>query len=131
MTALPPDTVLAWVCVLLGGAVGAVCRFGVVRFVERRSRPTPWATFTVNALGSLLLGVLAGLGSTLPGWLGTLAGTGFCGALTTYSTFGYETVRLADAGRPGRARALLNVAATLGVGLAAAALGWLLGGALR
>ncbi|MGI5212646.1 fluoride efflux transporter FluC [Plantactinospora sp. CA-290183] len=121
---------MTWALVLLGGAVGAVCRFGAIRFAERRARPLPWATLLVNVVGALLLGVLAGAGSRLPGWLGTLVGTGFCGALTTYSTFGYETVRLAAGGPAGRGWALLNVVATLGVGVGAASLGWLLGGML-
>ena len=112
--------------VLLGGALGAVCRFLVSRLAERLSRPLPWATFLVNIAGALLLGLLAGAGGALPGWLGALVGTGFCGALTTYSTFGYETVRLARTGPAGRGWALLNVAATLVVGLGAASLGWLL-----
>jgi CrcB protein len=114
--------------VLAGGALGAVCRFLVDRaFTARVDRGLPWGTFTVNMAGSLLLGVLAGAGSTLPSWLGQLVGTGFCGALTTYSTFSYETVRLADRGPGGRRIALLNIAATVVMGLAAAGLGWLLG----
>jgi CrcB protein len=111
--------------VLAGGAVGATCRFLIDRAVTQRTGGTlPWGTLLVNVIGSLLLGLLAGAGSGLPGWLGELAGTGFCGALTTYSTFGYETVRLAGGGRGGVVRALLNVTATLVVGLGAAAFGW-------
>ncbi|GIG89027.1 fluoride efflux transporter CrcB [Plantactinospora endophytica] len=118
---------LTWAAVLVGGAVGALCRFTVNWLVERRSRPAPWATFAVNVVGSLVLGLLAGTGTALPGWVGALVGTGFCGALTTYSTFGYETVELSRSGPGGRGRAALNVLATLVVGLAAAALGWQLG----
>jgi CrcB protein len=54
-----------------------------------------------------------------------LAGVGFCGAFTTFSTFGYETDRLAAAGA--RLTAALNVGATVAAGLAVAALGYLLG----
>ncbi|MEQ4300616.1 CrcB family protein [Plantactinospora sp. B6F1] len=118
---------LSWAVVLLGGALGAVCRFAVNWLVERGSRPAPWATFTVNVAGSLVLGLVAGAGGALPGWVGALLGTGFCGALTTYSTFGYETVHLLGAGPGGRGRAILNVLGTLTVGLGAAALGWQLG----
>lgn len=57
----------------------------------------------------------------MPGPVWHLAGIGFCGALTTWSTFGYETVRLAESG--GRRYALLNVGLTLVAGLGAAALG--------
>jgi CrcB protein len=102
--------------------------FLVDRSVTARTGGTyPWGTFVVNLAGSLLLGLLGGAGSALPGWLGVFAGTGFCGALTTYSTFGYETVRLAEQGWPGRGRALLNATATVVVGLTAAALSWLAG----
>ncbi|WP_192771940.1 fluoride efflux transporter FluC [Plantactinospora soyae] len=121
---------MTWAAVLLGGAVGAVARFGVNWLAARASRPPPWATFTVNVVGSLVLGLLAGVGTALPGWVGALVGTGFCGALTTYSTFGYETVQLAGSGPAGRGRALLNVVATLTVGLGVAALGWYLGSRL-
>lgn len=138
--------------VLVGGALGAVCRFLVDRAVTARQRGSmPWGTLIVNVAGSLLLGLLAGAsagsaaGGVVPGWLGALVGTGFCGALTTYSTFSYETVRLAGVGPPagtgrldrggrldraGRARrggamlAALNVGLTLGAGLGAVALGW-------
>ncbi|MEV4754013.1 CrcB family protein [Micromonospora sp. NPDC049559] len=113
------------VLVLLGGAVGAVCRFLVDRATTARAGTAlPWGTLVVNVAGSALLGAIAGAGSGLPGWLGQLAGTGFCGAFTTYSTFGYETVRLAADGTGGRYRALFNVAVTLVAGLGAAALGW-------
>ncbi|MEO3927417.1 fluoride efflux transporter CrcB [Micromonosporaceae bacterium B7E4] len=118
---------MTWAAVLVGGAVGAVGRFTVNWLVKRRSRPAPLATFTVNVAGSLVLGLLAGAGAALPGWVGALVGTGFCGALTTYSTFGYETVQLLRRGPAGRGWAVLNVLASLAVGLGAAALGWQLG----
>jgi CrcB protein len=80
-------------------------------------------TLTVNVAGSALLGLLLGLGDVPPAVL-ALLGTGFCGTLTTFSTFGYEVVRLVE----GRAvlRAAGYVAATLVLGLGAAAAGYLL-----
>lgn len=54
----------------------------------------PWGTFAVNAAGSFVLGALATTGLHTPTPVMALVGTGLCGALTTYSTFGYETVRL-------------------------------------
>jgi CrcB protein len=112
--------------VLLGGAVGAPARYLTDLAVQRRHDTAyPWGTWTVNVVGSLVLGVVVAAG---PDWLVTLAGTGFCGALTTFSTFGYETVRLTEEGRP--AVAVGNVVGSLAAGLAAAALGWWLGSTL-
>lgn len=112
--------------VLLGGAVGAVTRYLTDVTVQRaHGTEFPWGTWTVNVAGSFLLGVVVAAG---PGWLVTLAGTGFCGALTTFSTFGYETVRLTEEGRP--SLAVANAVASLAAGITAAALGWWVGGAL-
>jgi CrcB protein len=58
----------------------------------------------------------------------TLVGTGFCGALTTFSTFGFETVRLAEEGS--LRAAALNIGASLVVGMAACVAGWSLAAAL-
>jgi fluoride exporter len=105
--------------VAAGAAVGAPLRYLVDRFVQRRTGATfPWGTLTVNVSGSLLLGLL----TAWPGRTVTLLlGVGFCGAFTTYSTFGYETVRLAEDGA--RRHAVLNIAVTLAAGLAAALAG--------
>lgn len=111
--------------VALGAAVGAPLRYLVDRFVQgRHDSVFPWGTLTVNVVGSYLLGLLAG---TVSGpWL-ALLGTGFCGALTTYSTFGYETVRLVQERAHGYA--VLNVVVSLAAGLGAALLGALTGSA--
>ncbi|MCC3326570.1 fluoride efflux transporter CrcB [Nocardia abscessus] len=85
--------------VLSGGAIGAPLRYLIDRAVQnRRDSLFPWGTFLVNSIGCLILGALSGAGTALAGPLFALLGTGFCGALTTYSTFGYETVRLAERG---------------------------------
>jgi CrcB protein len=107
--------------VALGAAVGAPLRYLVDRAVQtRHASRFPWGTFGVNVAGSLALGVLAGgaAAHAVPGPAGALLGTGLCGALTTYSTFGLETVRLLA----GRAVPLagLYLAASVGAGLAAA-----------
>jgi CrcB protein len=118
-------TALAYLLVAAGGAVGALARFLLDRAVAARMDPVlPWGTLVANLAGSGLLGALAGLGTGLPEPVWQLAGAGFCGALTTWSTLSYETVRLAGSGAHGYA--LLNVALTVLAGLAAAAGGWLL-----
>jgi fluoride exporter len=115
--------------VVLGALVGAPARYLTDLLVQSRHHSTmPWGTFTVNVAGSLVLGVVARLATDggLPGWALTLVGTGFCGALTTFSTFSYETVRLVDGGA--WRTAALTVAGSLAAGLGAVALGWWLAG---
>jgi len=117
--------------VLLGGAVGAPVRYLTDQWVQtRHDTVLPWGTFTVNIAGSLILGLVAGAASTgaFPAWGLTLAGTGFCGALTTFSTFGYETLRLVETGS--WRTAFLNVVGSLAIGLGACAVGWAVGTAL-
>ncbi len=106
------------------GAVGAVARFLLDRFVSSRYRgPFPLATLLINTTGALALGLLTG--GVLYHGLGhvpeAIAGTGFCGGYTTFSTFSVESVRLAQGGRVGAA--LLYTTSSLGLGLAAAAVG--------
>ncbi|MFH0250574.1 fluoride efflux transporter CrcB [Streptomyces chitinivorans] len=104
----------------LGGAAGACLRYTVDRVVQSRHESLfPWGTLTVNAAGSLLLGLVTGAveaGAAGPG-AAALLGTGLCGALTTYSTFSYETLRLAGSGH--RRAALANATVTPPVALGA------------
>jgi CrcB protein len=113
--------------VVAGALVGAPLRYVTELELRRRLESAfPWGTLVVNVVGSAVLGVVAGAVSVgAPQWLATGVGTGLCGALTTFSTFSYESVRLAE---DGAARtAALYVGASLAVGLAACAAGWLLG----
>ncbi|HEV7961660.1 MAG TPA: fluoride efflux transporter CrcB [Actinoplanes sp.] len=110
--------------VILGAAVGAPLRYLADRAVQARHDSVfPWGTFTVNIVGSFILGILIHGAAVheLPGQVGALVGTGFCGALTTYSTFGYETLRLLEVRI--HAYAVLNVAASIVAGLGAAFFG--------
>lgn len=85
------------VLVFAGAMVGAPLRYLIDRFVQSRHDSLfPWGTLSVNVVGCLILGALAGAGTALPGPVLALVGTGFCGALTTYSTFSCETLRLAE-----------------------------------
>ena len=117
--------------VLIGGMIGAPARYLADRAVQaRRDSVFPYGTFAVNVAGSALLGFLLGaqhhLG--LPSSAVLLLGTGFCGGLTTFSTFGYETLRLLEDGAIGEAG--LNVLGSLVTCVAAAWLGFRLAGAL-
>jgi CrcB protein len=112
---------------IVGGAIGAPARYLTeVLISSRHDSVFPWGTLTVNAVGSFLLGILAAAVAVggAPGWLLTLGGTGFCGALTTFSTFGFETLRLAEDGS--WLAAALNVLVSLAVGMVAVFAGWLL-----
>ena len=107
--------------VLLGAAVGAPLRYLTDRAVQTRHDSLfPWGTLLVNLAGCLILGVLTGV--ALPNAVLSLLGTGFCGALTTYSTFGYETLRLVE--RKAYLYATLNVTVSVVAGLGAALLGY-------
>jgi fluoride exporter len=115
--------------VALGAALGAPLRYLTDRGIQSRHDSVfPWGTLTVNLVASLILGILAGAGSRLDPNLGLLIGTGFCGALSTYSTFGYESLRLAQDGA--RFYAVANVALSLVAGIGAAALGWAMGASI-
>ena len=122
---------MTWLWVCLGAALGAPARYLTDRAIQSRHDTLfPWGTFAVNVTGSLVLGILVGAAAhrPVPAALVAGLGVGFCGALTTYSTFGYETVRLAEDGA--RLFAVLNVAASLAAGFGAAALGYAVGQAL-
>ncbi|MEU2155333.1 fluoride efflux transporter CrcB [Streptomyces sp. NPDC019396] len=120
-----------WLLVVVGAAFGAPLRYLTDRAVQaRHGSEFPWGTLAVNVAGSLVLGLIAGVSAAEGRSSGVYAllGTGFCGALTTYSTFSYETLRLVERGRSRWAAA--NVGASLLVGLVAVWLGAGLAGGL-
>lgn len=120
-------TVIVWIGVMLMGGLGAVARFSLDRAVNKRvGRPFPFGTLAVNISGAWLLGFLAGL--ALSPHLALLAGTGFVGSYTTFSTWMLETQRLAEERQV--VSAFINIAVSVVLGLAAAWLGQTMGAAL-
>lgn len=112
---------MVWVGVALLGGVGALARFSLDGAVARRvAVDFPWGTWSVNVVGALLAGAVAGAGAT--GSARTLIAVGALGSFSTFSTWMLETQRLAEERRPGLA--LVNLAGGLAAGLAAAAAGW-------
>jgi CrcB protein len=114
--------------VVLGAAVGAPTRYLVDVLVRwwLRSGPDdlPWGTAVVNLAGSLVIGAVAGATLARPSSaLVALVGTGFCGALTTYSTFSVETLQLVERGRAAAAAAYAVGSLVAGVALCAAGYG--------
>ncbi|MBT2546494.1 fluoride efflux transporter CrcB [Streptomyces sp. ISL-44] len=109
-----------WLLVALGAAVGAPLRFLTDRAVQKRHDTVfPWGTFTVNVVGCLVLGLVTGAvtAGAASSQVQLLVGTGLCGALTTYSTFSYETLRLVEDGA--KFYAAVNVIAGVVAGLGA------------
>jgi CrcB protein len=120
-------TVAVWTGVVLLGGLGAVCRFLLDRAVTKRvGRPFPFGTLVVNVGGALLLGFFAGL--ALSPHVALLAGTGFVGSYTTFSTWMLETQRLGEERQV--IAAFANIAVSVVLGLAAAWLGQSIGAAL-
>ena len=116
-----------WLLVVVGAMVGAPLRYLTDRAVQTRHDSVfPWGTFTVNVVGCLVLGLLTGAAAAgaASAQLQLLLGTGLCGALSTYSTFSYETLRLAEDGARifAVANVVVSVAAGLGAAFASAAL---------
>jgi fluoride exporter len=104
--------------IALGGAIGSVTRFMVGVWVQPEIGATiPWGTLVVNATGSLLLGFFMRwfeISAVPEGWRAFLT-VGFCGGYTTFSTFGFETARLAQNGHWTRAGTYIGTSVFLSV----------------
>jgi CrcB protein len=116
----------AWIvaAVALGGAVGSLARYELALAEPVTSGHFPWATFVANLVGSLVLGsaVVAFVETRdRPSVPRALVAVGFCGGLTTFSTWMVESVLLTRDGNGGTA--VLYLVVSLLVGLAAVALG--------
>ena len=100
--------------IFLGGALGALIRAGLAEALPSGGAEWPWATFLVNVAGAALLGYWF---TTLPhtSYRRPLLTTGFCGALTTFSTVQLELVEMLDAGRVGLAALYLSLSLAAGL----------------
>jgi fluoride exporter len=117
-------SVLVWAGVVVIGGAGSVLRFYVDGMVAAASgRDFPYGTLAVNLSGAVILGLLTGL--AVGGDAALLAGTAAVGSYTTFSTWILETQRLTEERQ--HRKAVLNIAVSLVLGVAAAELGRLIG----
>jgi CrcB protein len=118
---------LVWAAVAVIGGAGSLLRFYVDGIVTAAiGRDFPYGTLVVNASGAAILGLLTGL--AVAGDASLLAATAAVGSYTTFSTWIFESQRLTEERQHGKA--LLNIVASLVLGVAAAALGRLIGAQL-
>lgn len=128
------NAAVSFIWVAIGGAVGSVLRYWVSHVLGAAAvgQEFPWATFTVNVVGSLGLGIVFVLGegrSLFGADVRLLLGTGVMGGFTTYSAFNLESLGLVQSGAYGRAA--LYMGGTVVACLLAGALGLIVGRALR
>ena len=108
--------------VFAGGCVGGWTRYAVTTAWSQPAFGFPWSTLAVNTAGALVLGLVVVVAARGPRWLRPLAGTGFCGGLTTFSALVVAADRLAAHGHA--ATAFAYVAASTVAGVVAAWLGF-------
>lgn len=101
-----------------GGILGTLLRFYLGKWVLTKTGTNfPFGTWLINISGSFILGVLSALHNTnhIPDWFWLMFGIGFCGAYTTFSTFGYETTQLIENGHKAYAVAYVLSSVVLGL----------------
>ena len=116
-----------WLLVILGGAVGAACRYGADRMANSYIGSNLVGTFSVNILGSLILGFVVGCALYKTNWnqdYTLVLGVGFCGSFTTFSTVTVSSVQLISNGN--YSKAAIYLASSIIVGLFAAFIGILI-----
>ena len=116
---MPPIDRRELAAIFAGGFLGAIARVGLVELLPRSGTDWPWATFIANVAGTFLLGYFATrLQERLPlsAYRRPLLGTGFCGALTTFSTVQVEVLRMLDANQLGLAAGYITASVIAGLG---------------
>jgi fluoride exporter len=112
----------------IGGSFGAAARYLLGNFINRKKKlsPFPLGTWLINITGSFLLGVLANLhlSNEISDGVWFFVGIGFCGAYTTFSTFGYETITLLQSNK--KVLAGIYVLSSVFVSILTAAIGFLI-----
>ena len=115
------------ILVAVGSGLGGVLRYLVPYWIGA-AKGFPWATLTVNVIGSLLIGLLSGLlaryGGAAAESVRAFAVVGFCGGFTTFSTFSNETFRLIEGGQWMSAAGYVGL--SLVAGLVAVSVGYLI-----
>lgn len=93
------------ICVFVGGGLGALCRYGISKFLPWSSGAYPWATFLANLISCIIIGLLFGvvMQKELSSRTQLLLITGFCGGFSTFSTFSLENYQLIEDGFLGTA----------------------------
>ena len=114
---------MALLLVAAGGVVGVVSRYALGTAVSPDAQP--WMTVAINVVGSFLLGLLTTLGDGLPSEARTALSIGLLGGFTTFSTFSVDVLKQLEAGQG--VKASLYVAASVVLGIGAAAVGYYTG----
>src|SRR5262249_196162 len=122
------NSFVAAISVGLAGAMGAVARYLIMRFITTHTRTQfPLGTLFINVLGPFLIGLLFSLTTqkVLPPLLHSILATGFLGGFTTFSTMNWEGTQLARVGKT--SQSILYLGGSFVLGLSAAMLGIMLG----
>jgi fluoride exporter len=112
----------------IGGSFGAAARYllGNIIFSKKKLSSFPLGTWLINITGSFLLGLLANLhlSNDISDGVWFFVGVGFCGAYTTFSTFGYETITLLQSNK--KFLACIYVTTSVILSITTAAIGFII-----